>query len=117
VNPLFIPIIGNIADKVLDHLVASPQTMVTPAEAPVVRKEVAEAVAPVIEHLTNNEPWYRSRVSWGAVFAILGGISTIGTALANGETNLELYSTAGMSVLGGVATLYGRWAARKPLGA
>jgi hypothetical protein len=53
---------------------------------------------------------------WGAFFAIMGGIATIGTAIAKGETNLELYSTAGISVLGGFATLYGRWAAKKALG-
>lgn len=116
-SPLLIPIVGTVAEKILDRLVASPGTTVTPAEAPVVRQEVAEVVAPVIEHLTNNEPWYQSRVTWGAIFAILGGVATIGTAMANGETNLEMYSTAGMSVLGGIGTLYGRWKARKPLGA
>jgi hypothetical protein len=115
-NPLLIPIVGSLANKVLDRLIASPQTTVTSAEAPAVRQEVANAVAPVIEHLTNNEPWYQSRVTWGAVFAILGGIATIGTAAANGETNAEVYTTAGMSILGGLGTLYGRWAARKPLG-
>jgi hypothetical protein len=115
-NPLLIPIVGSLANKVLDRLIASPQTTVTSAEAPAVRQEVANAVAPVIEHLTNNEPWYQSRVTWGAVFAILGGIATIGTAAANGETSAEVYTTAGMSILGGLGTLYGRWAARKPLG-
>lgn len=116
-NPLFSPIIGNIADKVLDRLIASPQTTVTPAEAPAVRQEVAEVVAPVIEHLTNNEPWYRSRVTWGAIFAILGGIATIGTMLANGvPLSLEVYGPPLGSIGGGIGTLYGRWKARKPIG-
>lgn len=116
-NPLLIPIVGTVAEKVLDRLISSPQTTVTHAEAPAVKQEVAKAVAPVIEHLTNNEPWYQSRVSWGALFAILGGVATIGTALANGESNMDVYTTAGMSILGGATTLYGRWAARKPIGA
>jgi hypothetical protein len=115
-NPLLIPVIGSIANKVVDRLIASPAP-VRPADAPVVRQEVANAVAPVIEHLTNNEPWYQSRVTWGAIFAILGGIATIGTAAANGESSMEVYSTASMSILGGIGTLYGRWAARKPIGA
>ncbi len=86
-------------------------------DKPAVRQEVAKEVKPVIEHLTNNEPWYRSRVTWGAIFAILGGIATIGTAAANGETSMEVYTTAGMSILGGIGSLWGRWKARKPLGA
>jgi len=115
-NPLLIPVIGGIANKVVDRLIASPAP-VQPADAPVVRQEVANAVAPVIEHLTNNEPFYKSRVSWGALFAIMGGVATIGTAIANGETTPEVYTTAGMSIVGGVTTLYGRWKAKKPLGA
>lgn len=110
-------IILEIAGRVADRLIKSPSV---PVEAPaksVVKVEVAKELQPVLEHLTNNEPWYQSRVTWGAIFAILGGIATIGTAAANGETSLEVYSPAGMSILGGFGTLYGRWAARKPIGA
>lgn len=117
-NPLLIPIIGNLAEKVLDRLIASPRTTVTPAEAPAVRQEVANAVAPVIEHLTNNEPWYRSRVTWGAIFAITGGLTTIGTLVANGAPlSLETYGPPAGAAWGGVTALYGRWKAKKPLGA
>jgi len=117
-NPLFIPIIGNIADKVLDRLIASPATSVTQAEAPAIREEVAKAVAPTIEHLTNNEPWYRSNVTWGAIFAILGGIATIGTHLVLGTPlSLEAYGPPATAIWGGTQTLFGRWFARKPLGA
>lgn len=116
-NPLLIPIIGNIAEKVVDRLIASPAP-VQPVDAPIVRQEVAEAVAPVIEHLTNNEPWYRSRVTWGAIFAILGGVASIGTMLANGvPLSLETYGPPLGSIGGGIGTLYGRWKARKPIGA
>jgi hypothetical protein len=110
-------IVLDIASRIADRLVKSPSVPVEAAEKPVVRVEVAKELTPVIEHLTNNEPWYQSRVTWGAIFAILGGIATIGTAAANGETSMEVYSTAGMSILGGIGTLYGRWKATKPLGA
>ncbi len=114
-------IIGQVTNAIIDRLVQAPSVPVSKQNSVVVKPEVRDAVAqevaPVIEHLTNNEPWYQSRVSWGALFAILGGIATIGTAAANGETNMEVYTTAGMSILGGVTTLYGRWAARKPIGA
>jgi hypothetical protein len=109
-------IVLDIASKIADRLIKSPSVPVEQAEKPVVKVEVAKELAPVIEHLTNNEPWYQSRVTWGAVFAILGGVATIGTAAANGETSMEVYSPAGMSILGGLGTLYGRWKARKPLG-
>lgn len=117
-NPLFIPIIGNIADKVLDRLIASPATSVTRAEAPAIREEVAKAVAPTIEHLTNNEPFYRSRVWWGAVGSILGGTATIITLAANSvPLALETYGPPLGGIGGGISALWGRYGARKPLGA
>jgi hypothetical protein len=109
-------IVLDIASKIADRLIKLPSVPVEQAEKPVVKVEVAKELTPVIEHLTNNEPWYQSRVTWGAIFAILGGVATIGTAAANGETSMEVYSPAGMSILGGFGTLYGRWKARKPLG-
>lgn len=115
-NPLLIPIIGGIADKVLDRLIASPQTTVTQAEAPVVRQEVADAVAPVVEHLTNNEPWYRSRVTIGALTSIVSGIFMLFGVALDVETIAVLVSTA-LAVIGGFVSLYGRWKATKPLGA
>lgn len=114
-NPLFIPIIGNIADKVLDRLIASPQTTVTPAEAPAVRQEVAEAVAPVIEHLTNSEPWYRSRVTIGALTSIAAGVCQLLGWAVDMETLAVFVSTA-LAIAGGLLAWYGRWKARKPIG-
>jgi hypothetical protein len=114
-------IIGQITNAIVDNLISAPAVPVSRDNSVIVKPEVREAVAkevgPVIDHLTNNEPFYKSRISWGALFAILGGIATIGTAIANGDTTPEVYTTAGMSILGGITTLYGRWKARKPLGA
>ena len=118
-NPL---ILLDVAGRVAESLTRSPYVPVQKADAPVVKEEVAEVlqkeVAPVIEHLTNNEPWYRSRVTWGAIFAILGGVATIGTMAANGvPLSWETYGTPALSIWGGVQALYGRWKARKPIGA
>lgn len=113
-------IVTGITTAILNKLIQTPGVPVSRENSVVVKSEIEQAVkrevAPVIEHLTNNEPWYQSRVTWGAVFAVMGGIATIGTAIANGETSMDVYWTAGMSVMGGFATLWGRWAARKPLG-
>jgi len=114
-NPL---IVLDIASRIADRLVQSPSMPVEATEKPVVKATVAKELQPVIEHLTNNEPWYRSRVTWGAIFAILGGVASIGTMLANGvPLSLETYGPPLSSIGGGLGTLYGRWKARKPLGA
>lgn len=115
-TPLLIPIVGTVAEKVLDRLLASPSVPVTPAQAPVVRQEVANAVAPVIEHLTNNEPWYRSRVTIGALTSIVSGILALCGFALDMETIAVLVSTV-LAIVGGILGLYGRWKARKPLGA
>ncbi|MBF9234676.1 hypothetical protein [Microvirga alba] len=116
-NPLLVPIIGSIAEKVVDRLISAPAVPVARVDAPAVREEVAAVVKPVIEHLTNNEPWYASRVTWGAIATILSGLSALIMAAANGEPSIEIYATALTGIGGGFYTLYGRWKARKPLGA
>jgi hypothetical protein len=108
----------DIASRIADRLIKSPSV---PVEAPaksVVKVEVAKELRPVLEHLTNNEPWYRSNVTWGALFAIMGGLSTIGTHLVLGTPfTLEAYGPPAGAIWGGAQALYGRWAARKPIGA
>lgn len=72
--------------------------------------------AKVIISQTNNEPWYQSRVTWGAIAAILSGLGAAAGLLAAGDWSPELWLTALGSVGGGLATLWGRWIAKKPLG-
>ncbi len=77
-------------------------------------QEVADAVA----HATNGEPWYRSRVTWGALVA--GGASLAGAfGLTLGQEDREVLA-GGLAAAGGLVgaalTLYGRWKARRPLG-
>ena len=111
-------IVLDIASRIADRLAKSPSVPIEQAEKPVVKVEVAKELQPVLEYLTNNEPWYQSRVTWGAIFAILGGIATIGTMAANGvPLSWETYGTPALSIWGGLQALYGRWKARKPIGA
>jgi len=80
--------------------------------------QVVKAITPVVEHLTNNEPWYRSRVTWGAVASIvlpLLGIAGVTSDVISSEEFVSLGLAVG-SAAGGLLTLYGRWKARKPLG-
>jgi len=78
--------------------------------------EVKEIVARAT-HATNSEPWFLSRVTWGAIIAILGGLTTEANLLMTGEGDLTAHLTALSAVAGGVTTLYGRWVAKKPIGA
>lgn len=81
---------------------------------------VVDAVAPLVQHATNNEPWYQSRVTWGVIVA---GLSTIAKPLI-GELPISAeqtgdivnaLATAGQAIGFGL-TLYGRWRARRPIG-
>lgn len=123
-TPLLIPIVGTLAEKVLDRLIASPQTTVTRAEAPVVRREVQEAVKeaittdPVLVNELNGEKPIQSRVLWG------NGIAAAGTIVSGLIPVLQLFGViteeegtaviqgfGAVVALGGVAySAYGRLA-------
>lgn len=78
---------------------------------------VAKAMQPVIEHITNNEVWYQSRVMLGSIAAIGGGLSGFYFAWQSGVRDWEILSPFVGSVIGGAFSIYGRFIARKPLGA
>ncbi|MCB8819962.1 hypothetical protein LJD17_05350 [Microvirga rosea] len=79
-----------------------------------------EEVGPIVAHLTNNEPWYQSRVTWGAIIAAASPILApiIGRALSPEEQALwtSVLTMVGTGI-GAALTLYGRWKARRPIGA
>lgn len=79
---------------------------------------ITSRVKPLIEHAMNTEPWYRSRVTVGAIVSMgTGLLSALGVATdwVDPDTAVVVIMAAG-SLVGGVFTLYGRWAARKPMG-
>lgn len=79
---------------------------------------IASTVTAPVLHATNNEPWYQSRVTWGAIVSIgtgLLGALGVATDWLDAETAIALGMGLG-SVIGGGFTLYGRWKARKPIG-
>lgn len=95
-----------------------PNSRLTTAEAGPVAKAITEQVLPGLQHATNTEPWYQSRVTWGAIVSIgTGLLGAIGVATdwLDAETAVALGMGLG-SVIGGAVTLYGRWKARKPIG-
>lgn len=83
-----------------------------------VTKAVADKVVPAVLHATNNEPWYQSRVTWGAIVSIATGVlGALGVATDWIDPDQVIALGLGFgSVAGGLVTLYGRWKARKPIG-
>lgn len=83
-----------------------------------ISKEVQKEVVPHVLHLTNNEPWYQSRVTWGAIITILvplAGVAGIQLDWLDADQFVSLM-TAFATTVGGFITLYGRWVATRPIG-
>lgn len=80
---------------------------------------VTEKIEPLIRHQTNSEAWYQSRVTIGAIISIASGVAALfGYVIA--PQDLELITTSIIAIgpaVGGIITIYGRWRAKKPLGA
>lgn len=95
-----------------------PDTALNTAEAAPVTKAIITEVLPPALHVTNNEPWYQSRVTWGALGAIV--LPLLGyVGITSDVLSLNDFIVGGMtlaSVVSGAFTLYGRWKARKPIG-
>lgn len=95
------------------------ETKTEASDVPAIANKVLAAVEPVIAHATNSEPWYQSRVTWGAIASIalpLLGAFGVTTDVISADQFVALGLALGTAA-GGVLTLYGRWVAKKPLGA
>lgn len=112
-------VLFDLAARVAKSLAADPYINVTKDDAPAVTQIVEDKLAPVINHLTNNEPWYQSRVTWGAIITTVASLcSAFGFALAPEDIDVIVgFVTAAGTLIGAGVTLYGRWKATKPLGA
>jgi hypothetical protein len=84
-----------------------------------ITESVMEEVQPRIDHLTNAEPWYQSRVTWGAIIIILTRLLAHFGYKIPEELHgaiLDLIIAFGPYFGAGVA-LWGRWVSKKPIGA
>ncbi len=98
-----------------------PSTDTTITDAPQVASKVLTELGPVIVNATNAEPWYQSRVTWGVIIAAVATIVKpfIGELPLDEQQTADIVAalaTAGQAV-GFALTLYGRWKAKKPIGA
>ena len=123
-NPIAV-ILGAVGGAV-ETVLGMDDIPVPNSQAPVIARQVQERVeavvrrevAPQIEHLTNSEPWYRSRVTWGVIVSMGSsalGIAGLSVDSADSAMLVEMGMAAG-AFIGGAITIYGRWRARKPIG-
>ncbi|HWJ72130.1 MAG TPA: hypothetical protein VNX29_03085 [Kaistia sp.] len=96
-------------------------TAISSAELPALGIAVADAIAgdPALGHVVNAEPWYRSRVTWGAIIAALAPLIALlaGHELGADERSALIdIAMAGGSIAGALIALHGRWVAKVPLG-
>lgn len=96
-----------------------------PRDVPTITSKVLNQVAPIVAHATNSEPWYQSRVMWGSIIAIAAPIAAPLISLIIGETvTIDADEQAAIASalaavgagMGGLWAIYGRFAAKKPLG-
>ena len=106
-----------ILEGVIEKKITQPNVPVHDANVGKVAEAAAEAAAPVLVHATNNEPWYQSRVTLGSGFVVLTSIGTIGGMLTGAvEFDVAVLAANLATLLGAGFALYGRYAAKKPLG-
>lgn len=127
--------LGNILDVInavrpaVEKLAKDSKTSVETKDVPKVSAEVTTAVEKQIavaqkevnsrvDHLTNSEPWYQSRVTWGAIISILFAVlPVVGVQLdwIDRDTATNIGLALGGAV-GGLVTLWGRYVSQKPIG-
>ena len=120
------PIVLDVIGSALRQIGADPTLPLQPEEVPTVAEAVGTRVqqhprfrdvAAEVEHLTNQEPWYRSRVTWGALMSLVAAMGS-GFGLVLGPAEVEAAVTvlaAGGTMIGALVTLYGRWIAKRPI--
>lgn len=112
-------VIGAVVSAV-SQVAQSPATSLQPVDVRDVSKEIQNKIAadPVVQHVTNTEPWYQSKVTLGAIVSIampLLGLLGVSTNVLTAD-QLTGIVVAGGTIFGGLVTLWGRWKARKPIG-
>ncbi|APG91167.1 hypothetical protein [Sinorhizobium americanum] len=98
--------------------VANPAVPAQPGAVSPIAEAVTKKIAPEIIAATNNEPWWQSRVTLGAILAAAAGVLGLFGYAFPAEVQgkmIELIIALGPVIGAGIA-LYGRWAARKPIG-
>lgn len=77
----------------------------------------ATEAAKIIVNQTNSEPWFQSRVTLGSVASVMGAVTALLNMFATGDFDPVIAGGAIATLLGAGVALYGRWFAKKAIGA
>lgn len=116
------PLVDLFVRQAVRGAIESPRVPIESSAAPqaanTIAREVVEklAASPEAQHLTNTEPPWRSRVTLGALGAILSGLAGLAMAASQGDVSLDAFGPHILAIGGGAFTLYGRWIASRPIG-
>lgn len=114
-------LVEKAVELALERLAKKPDVSLTKEDIPVVKKEVTKDVTKEynarVEHVTNTEPAYQSRVVQGASGAVMLAIAGIIQLWFDGVVNTPADYIPHVGVLATSAwAIYGRLRARKPVG-
>ena len=114
-NP--VDIVLGALEGAVNRMVGRADNPLTRDMAPRITKAIVEEIIadPAVIHVANAEPWYASRVTWGAIIAALAPILglCLGHAVsAEDQASLGEVAVAIGTLAGAGLTLYGRWRAR-----
>lgn len=100
--------------------VNNPATSATTGDRRIIAESVLKEIEPVVLNATNMEPWYQSRVTWGAILAGVAGVLGVlgyGDLLpAELQGRIVEGAVAAAPLISAGVVIYGRWAARRPIG-
>lgn len=114
-------VIEKVVEKALDRVAASPNTDMQKRDVPVateiVTREVNREVKSMVDHVTDNEPFYKSRNVWASFVGVITAIDIIQRQWFDGLPNdVNDYLTPIGVVVAALTPLYSRYIAKKPLG-
>lgn len=117
---------SDVVKQTLDALAKSKSVNLSMDDAQDIKPAIIKEMADVITNQTNQEPWYQSRVTIGAIVAVVAGVAGVAGYSFDAEDQrvwidsisqgVQLASAAA-ALVGGTYAWYGRWRAKKALGA
>lgn len=114
-------VIEVVVGKALDRVAKSPSLSLEPKDVPAVKQIVAESVKTELakrdDFASNREPVYRSPVTIGSAMTLLSAVVGIYNLWTGGAPIGEEYYPHVTIILGSLFALWGRWFAKRPLGA
>jgi hypothetical protein len=115
INPVIKLKATEIAGQVLTGMVQQPG--ISPQTATEMKPDVISEISKVILNQTNNEPWYQSTVTLGALTVLITGSYALGYEFVqHGLPSPTEFATRVGPLIGAAVVLYGRWVQRKPIG-